>query len=70
MSGCACDPAPPEIGGATHQPWCGGHEPFSMDYQCEKCGLAAIDLPKGVDPEYVFAPDEHGRTVCAVNCDA
>lgn len=34
------------------------------DYECEGCGLAAMDLPDGVDPEFIFAPDQHGITWC------
>jgi len=29
-------------------------------YECEDCGLAAMDLPDGVDPELIFKPGDDG----------
>jgi hypothetical protein len=31
-----------------------------MRYECDYCGLAACDLPDGVDPELVFEASSHG----------
>jgi Zn ribbon nucleic-acid-binding protein len=28
--------------------------------ECDACGLAACDLPDGVDPELIFERDIHG----------
>jgi len=33
-------------------------------YECEGCGLAAMDLPDGVDPELIFERDEDGVMLC------
>lgn len=29
-------------------------------YECEDCGLAAMDLPDGVDPELIFERSDDG----------
>lgn len=33
-------------------------------YECEACGLAAMDLPDGVDPEFIFEVDDDGVMRC------
>lgn len=33
-------------------------------YECEDCGLTAMDLPDGVDPEFVFEYDDDGAVRC------
>ena len=33
-------------------------------YECEGCGLAAMDLPDGVDPELIFERDDYGDLLC------
>lgn len=33
-------------------------------YECEDCGLAAMDLPDGIDPEFVFERDAAGVMRC------
>lgn len=32
--------------------------------ECEDCGLAAMDLPDGVDPEFVFERGDDGVIRC------
>lgn len=32
--------------------------------ECDVCGLAACDLPDGVDPELIFETDDDGVTRC------
>lgn len=35
-----------------------------MRFECDGCGVAACDLPDGVDPEEVFVAVERGRVLC------
>lgn len=37
-------------------------------YECEDCGLAAMDLPDGVDPEFIFERGDDGAMRCQ-GCD-
>lgn len=32
--------------------------------ECETCGLAAMDLPDGIDPELIFEPGDDGVMRC------
>jgi hypothetical protein len=33
-------------------------------WECEDCGLAAMDLPDGVDPDLVFEPGDDSTVRC------
>lgn len=33
-------------------------------YECDGCGVAACDLPDGVDPDGVFLNAPEGRVLC------
>lgn len=33
-------------------------------YECDGCGLAAMDLPDGVEPELIFERDDDGIMRC------
>jgi len=33
-------------------------------YECESCGLAAMDLPDGVDPDFIFEVGDDGTVLC------
>lgn len=33
-------------------------------FECDACGLAACDLPDGVDAEFLFEHDDDGRMLC------
>lgn len=33
-------------------------------YECEACGIAAMDLPDGFDVEFYFERGEDGRMLC------
>jgi hypothetical protein len=35
-----------------------------MSYECARCGLAACDLPDGIDPELIFEHCECGLMLC------
>lgn len=37
--------------------------------ECDVCGLAACDLPDGVDPEFVFEFDDERNVTHCVTCD-
>jgi hypothetical protein len=41
----------------------------SAHYECSQCGLCAIDLPDGVDPEYVFTVVRGVRAVTKLGDD-
>lgn len=38
-----------------------------MNYECDGCGIAACDLPDGVDPDEVFER-MNGQVVLCIGC--
>lgn len=42
---------------------------MSRRNECDRCGLAACDLPDGVDPEFIFESADDGTgDVCCQGC--